>query len=134
MKRLTIIPTLILIGIMLACLPTKAEIYSPLNSSQTENIPLTSEHTSADPDSPRAPMLIPISCYFDVVSGNLSFVFAFPMGDVTITLTEASAGVVSTGDYSSSSSFISVPVPGSGTYTISLILESGEEYTGQFAY
>ena len=54
------------------------------------------------------------------------------MGDVTITLTEVSAGVVSTDDYSTSTCFVSIPVPGPGTYGISVLLESGTEYIGQF--
>ena len=56
------------------------------------------------------------------------------MGDVTITLTEASNGVVSTDDYSTSTCSVVVPVPTQGSFEISIVLESGTEFVGQFDY
>lgn len=87
-----------------------------------------------DPNSPRTPSVLPLSCSFDSLTGNLHFDFLFPLGDVTITLTEALVGVVSTDDYSTSTCSIIVPVPGQGTYEINILLESGAEYTGYFVY
>lgn len=98
-------------------------------------IPIKIEESQPDPDDPnRAPAIIPVNCCFNYASGILYFSFLFPMNDVTITLTEAVAGVVSTDDYSTSSCFVAVPVPGPGMYDISILLESETEYTGQFVY
>ena len=44
------------------------------------------------------------------------------------------AGVVSADEYSTASCLVSIPVPPSGTYEITLVLESGAEYIGQFNY
>lgn len=126
-------PLLVLVGLTLACFSTKAKTtvscaddYPPVVLQESEQM--------VDPNSPRSPALIPVSCYFNSVAESLYFNFLFPMGDVTITLTEASVGVVSTDDYSTSSCFVAVPVPGYGTYDISILLESGTEYIGQFVY
>lgn len=131
MKKVNLFPVLILIGVLLACLSTKANP-KPLFTEDDPPIVLQERDPTVDPNSPRSPALIPITCYFDSISESLSFYFLFPMGDVTITLTEAYAGVVSEDDYSTSSCFVSVSVPGPGTYSISILLESGTEYTGQF--
>lgn len=133
MKRVYLFPVLIQIGILLACFSTKAEAVS-ISTEDDPPIVLQESEPAVDPNSPRAPVLIPVSCYFNSVTESLFFYFLFPMGDVIITLTEAIAGVVSTDDYSTSSCFVAVPVPGPGTYEISILLESGTEYTGQFVY
>lgn len=134
MKRSLIVPTFILVGIMLACFSTKAGTF--MSPSEEGEIPveLRASGPIVDPNSPRAPMQIPVSCLFDEASESLYFLFLFPMGDVTITLTEASAGVVSTDEYSTASCLVSIPVPASGAYEITLVLESGAEYIGQFNY
>ena len=133
MKRVYLFPVLILIGILLAYFSTKAGAVSvPVEDDPP--IVLQESEPAVDPNSPRAPVLIPVSCCFNSVTESLFFYFLFPMGDVTITLTEAVAGVVSTDDYSTSSCFVAIPVPGPGTYDISVMLESGIEYTGQFVY
>lgn len=133
MKKVNLFPVLVLIGVLLACLSTKAK-QKPLFTEDNPPIILQESEPTVDPDSPRSPALIPITCFFDSVSECLSFYFLFPMGDVTITLTEASVGVVGEDDYSTSSCFVSVSVPAPGTYSISVLLESGTEYTGQFIY
>lgn len=133
MKRVNLFPVLFLIGILLACFPTKAKT-APVSTEDYPPVVLQETEPSVDPNSPRAPALVPISCYFNSTTENLCFTFFFPMGDVTITLTEEYAGVVSAEEYSTSSCFVSVPVPGSGTYSISILLESGTEYIGQFVY
>ena len=118
---------------MLLCHSAKARVTS---MSDGGSFPVVLQETMpiVDPNSPRMPSMLPLSCVFDSILGNLNFIFLFPMGDVTITLTEASAGVVSTDDYSTASCFVAVQVPGPGTYSISVLLESGTEYTGQFVY
>ena len=133
MKKVNLFPVLILIGVLLACLSTKARNV-PVSAEDYPPVVLQETEPSVDPNSPRAPALVPISCYFNSLIENLCFSFLFPMGDVTITLTEAFSGVVSTDDYSTSSCFVEVPIPGPGTYNISVQLEAGTEYTGQFVY
>lgn len=122
---------LVLLGLMLACFSTKAEKVVP---SQDEYvIELCAGNTPIDPNSPRAPGLIPISCYYSEATGNLCFIFDHSLGDVTITVTEVYLGVVSMDDYSTSSLFVSIPVSGPGTFDISILIAMGTEYTGQFA-
>lgn len=133
MKRVNLFPAVILIGFLLACFPTKAKTF-PISAEDDPPVVLQESEPAVDPNSPRSPALIPINCYFSSATESLNFYFFFPMGDVTITLTEAIAGVVSTDDYSTSSCFVAVPVPGPGTYGISIVLESGMEYTGHFVY
>lgn len=133
MKKVNLFPVLILIGVLLACLSTKANP-KPVFTEDDPPIVLQERDPTVDPNSPRSPALIPITCYFDSVSESLSFYFLFAMGDVTITLTEASVGVVSEDDYSTSSCFVSVSVPAPGTYSICVLLESGTEYTGLFVH
>lgn len=125
---------LALIGLSLACISTRAEtkevrgndgVYIPIVLK--EGIPVT------DPNYPRTPILIPFDCYFDCVSSNLCFSFFYPMGNVTITVTEESSGVVSMDEYPTSSLFVAVPISGPGIFEVSILLASGTEYTGQFA-
>lgn len=134
MKRINLFPVLILMGFLLACFPTKAEVPTLSRCGENRDIPIVKKDECYPPTTPRAPVVSPISCSFDSVSEVLSFSFLFPMGDVTITLTEASTGVVSTDEYSTSSCSVVVPVPCQGTYEVSIVLESGTEYVGQFDY
>lgn len=134
MKKTIVTSILVLVGLVLACFSTRAGVRESFNAQGYVAIPLFQEEPPVDPNAPRTPALIPVSCSFDASNGKLNFLFLFPMGDVTITLTEASAGVVSTNDYSTSSCFVAVPVPGPGTFSISVLLDSGTEYTGQFVY
>lgn len=133
MKRINLFLVFILLGVLLACFTTRAKAIS-VYTEYDPPIVLQETEPSVDPNSPRAPLIVPISCFFNSSSECLYFSFLFPMGDVTITLAEASAGIVSAEKYSTSSCFVSVPVPGIGTYSISILLESGTEYVGQFFY
>lgn len=132
MKNRIVSLMLVLIGLVLTCISTRAGVSESFCVQDYVGIPLLQEKPPVDPNAPRSPALIPVSSSFDAQNGNLNFLFLFPMGDVTITLTEVSAGVVSTDDYSTSTCFVSIPVPGPGTYGISVLLESGTEYIGQF--
>lgn len=114
---------------VLACFSTKVEAI-PSNAKDEHPIELWAGNPPFDPNAPRSPL--PVSCYFNDVSENLYFTFLSSIGDVTITLSEANAGVVSCDDYPSSLGQAIVPVPGPGTYEISVLLASGEEYVGQF--
>lgn len=125
---------LVILGLTLACFSTKAESLFSSRNTQDEVIPLIIENTGVDPHSPRAPAHIPIICYLDEFNGHICFSFSYPLGDVTIILTEAIAGVVSADEYSSSSGVVSVSIPEPGVYNISLIIESGAEYIGYFIY
>lgn len=120
-------------GLVLTCFSATAE---NSQSKQTEErvIELLAQTQPFDPNAPRIPALIPVTCTLNIMSGDLHFSFLFPMGDVTITLTEASVGVVSSDEYSTASCLVSIPVPASGAYEITLVLESGAEYIGQFNY
>lgn len=117
---------------MLACFSTKARV----PSLDPDEIPviLTEIVDPFDPNAPRTPVLVPISCSLDSNNDELNFTFLFPMGDVAITLTEATAGVVSSNDYSTSLGLVTIPVPYTGTYDISIVLTSGVEYIGSFVY
>lgn len=135
MVRKNVFPMLVLVGLILACFSTTASEPSQTSSRDPHEIPIrTHDEEILPPGAPRTPAIIPISCSLDDVTGYLHFSFLFPMGDVTITLTEVVAGVVSTDNYSTSSCFVAVPVSGPGTYDISILLESGTEYVGQFGY
>lgn len=134
MKKVNLFPVFILIGVLLACISTKAKSMPVSGEDYYPPVVLQESEPTVDPNSPRAPLIIPISCFFNSSSECLYFSFLFPMGDVTITLSEAFAGIVSAEEYSTSSCFVSVPVPGLGTYSISILLESGTEYVGQFIY
>ena len=133
MKSRLFLSTLILVGMVLACLSTRARTTLCV-STVKDSIPivLKGDETVIDPNYPRSPVLDIITCSFDNTTGNLYFTFFYSLGDVTITLTEAIAGVVSSDEYSSSLGQAIVPVPGPGTYEISVLLASGEEYVGQF--
>lgn len=133
MNRLTLLPAFILVGIMLLS-PAANAVQAPSYDGYYPPVVLQESMPVVDPNSPRTPSVLPLSCSFDSLTGNLHFDFLFPMGDVTITLSEETAGVVSTDEYSSSTCSIVVPVPAYGTYEISILLESGAEYTGYFVY
>ena len=133
MKRLTLLPAFILVGIMLSS-PAANAVQTPSYDGYFPPVVLQESGPIVDPNSPRIPSVLPLSCSFDNLTGNLHFDFLFPMGDVTITLTEAIAGVVSTDEYSTSSCSVVVPVPSQGTYEVSIVLESGTEYEGHFIY
>ena len=127
---------IILIGLSLAGYSSKVSA-SPSMAPCLGNpilVVLEEQHPVTDPNNPRSPSVLPISCVFSDNSETLYFTFLFPMGDVTITLTEDSAGVVSSDEYSTASCLVSIPVPGSGSYEITLVLESGAELSGQFVY
>lgn len=133
MNKQSIIPILVLVGLLLACFSATVNAMGFPSSVKDElTIPIRAGNPPVDPNSPRSPGIIPVSCSFNDVTGYLNFTFLFPMGDVTITLTEASAGVVSTDEYSTSTCSVVIHVPSQGTYEISILLESGMEYTGQF--
>ena len=133
MTKKTMIPILVLVGLVLACFSTAAENSQSLQTEERV-VELCAQTQPFDPNAPRVPALIPITCSLNILSGTLHFTFLFPMGDVTITLTEVSAGVVSSDEYSTASCLVSIPVPASGTYEITLVLESGAEYAGSFVY
>lgn len=132
MKRIVILPAVILISIMLACYSTKASVPSS-DPDGTVIVVITEPDDPFDPDAPRSPSVIPLSCSLDTINGELHFTFLLPMGDVTITLTEAVAGEVSSDDYSTSLGFVTVPVPAQGSYDVSIVVDNtGVEYIGSF--
>lgn len=129
MKSRLLFPALFLVGMVLACFSTKVEAI-PSNAKDEHPIELWAGNPPFDPNAPRSPL--PVSCYFNDVSENLYFTFLSSIGDVTITLSEANAGVVSCDDYPSSLGQVIVPVPMNGTYEINVLLPSGEVYSGTF--
>lgn len=133
MNKRKLIQTLALIGLSLACFSTRAGSLFSFGSAKDEVIPLKIETTAVDPNSPRAPIEIPIYCYYSEGTGCLCFEFDYSMGNVTITVTEESSGVVSMDEYPTSSLFVAVPISGPGIFEVSILLASGTEYTGQFA-
>lgn len=119
-------------GVMLACFSTKASVPSSDPEGET-TVVLQEGNEPVDPDAPRTPSILPLSCSLDSINGVLHFTFLFPMGDVTITLTESVAGEVSSDDYSTSLGFVTVPVPAQGTYDVSIVVDNtGVEYIGSF--
>ena len=127
---------LALMGLSLTCFSTKAGTVKQTTLVQQTGTVIVIAETgpTVDPNSPRTPSVIPCSCVFYEITETLCFSFLYNVGDVTITLSEESAGIVSSNEYSSSTGFVSIPVPGSGSYIISILLESGKEYTGHFVY
>lgn len=131
MKRKTIVTALALLGVMLACPPTIARSEC-FDRADGDVIPVKVSIPSIDPESPRSPIMIPVSVFLDTSAGTLNLYFLFPVGDITITLTEISTGAVSSGSYSTSLCCVSVPVV-LGTYEFSILLDNGVEYVGQFS-
>lgn len=136
MKRRSLFSLLTLVVLIMTCFSTTAGTKKQTVMEQQTGTAVVISETGpiVDPNSPRTPTVIPCSCIFYDTTETLCFTFFFPVGDVTITLTEESAGVVSSSDYSTSSGFVNIPVPGPGNYEICILLESGTEYTGQFVY
>ena len=131
MKKKVVVSALVLVGMMLTYTSTIARSEYD-DRTDGDVIPVKISIPSVDPEAPRAPVLIPVSGLLDTSADILYLYFLYPMGDVTITLTETSTGFVTSDSYSTSLGYVSVPVV-SGTYEFSILLDTGVEYVGFFS-
>lgn len=80
---------------------------------------------------PRIPVIVPITCSYN--DGTLYFTFLEDLGEMQITVTNPSIGVVSVSEYDSAYGNVVVPVSSeSGRYLIEIVTESGEYYYGEY--
>ena len=80
---------------------------------------------------PRIPYEVPIVCTYS--NAALFFTFLENMGEVEITVTHLSMGIVATSEYDSAYGCVVVPASSeSGIYLIEIVTESGEYYYGEY--
>ena len=80
---------------------------------------------------PRTPVVIPITCTYN--DGTLHFTFLENLGEMEITVTHSSMGIVSVSEYDSAYGSVVVPVASeSGSYLIEIVTETGECYYGEY--
>lgn len=80
---------------------------------------------------PRTPVLIPITCTYS--GGTLHFTFLEDLGEMEITVTNPSLGVVSVSEYDSAYGSVAVPASSeNGSYLIEIVTETGEYYYGEY--
>ena len=80
---------------------------------------------------PRIPYEVPITCTYS--NASLFFTFLEDLGEMEITVTNPSIGVVSVSEYDSAyGSVVVAASPDSGTYLIEIVTESGEYYYGEY--
>ena len=120
MKRL-----LFLLTLLLALVPA-----SSFSSTQTPTeIPLLEENPPGD--RPRSSSPIPISAY--VISNTIYITFSNDLGEVDVTVEEASQGIILQTSVDSSELSAILPFGGAaGEYMISFTLQTGVSYCGLF--
>lgn len=80
---------------------------------------------------PKAP--VPISCFIDDESGELNVYFSGNLGNVAITVSELTLGIVASETVDSSLGFTSLLLPIiPGCYEITFVTAGGEIYSGTF--
>ena len=78
---------------------------------------------------PRTP--VSITCTYS--GGTLHFTFLEDLGEMEITVTNPSIGVVSVSEYDSAYGSVAVPASSeSGSYLIEIVTETGEYYYGEY--
>ena len=78
---------------------------------------------------PRTP--VSITCTYN--DGTLHFTFLEDLGEMEITVTNPSIGVVSVSEYDSAYGSVVVPVSSeNGSYLIEIVTETGEYYYGEY--
>lgn len=96
---------------------------------KTVSVELKKGRPTTDDRHPRT--LIPITCVY--VNGVVHFTFLADLGEMEITVTNPSIGVVSVSEYDSAYGSVVVPVSSeSGRYLIEIVTESGEYYYGEY--
>lgn len=118
--------------ILIALLATNIHPICSAVSQDEKNI-VIEKGSSKDPDQvrPRTPVLIPITCIYN--DGTLHFTFLEDLGEMEITVTNPSMGVVSVSEYDSAYGSVAVPASSeSGSYLIEIVTETGEYYYGEY--
>ena len=103
-----------------------------LENSVSKDVKIKKERPK-DPNEvrPRTPVLIPITSIYN--DGTLHFTFLEDLGEMEITVTNPSMGVVSVSEYDSAYGSVAVPVSSeNGSYLIEIVTESGECYYGEY--
>ncbi len=84
-----------------------------------------------DKEHPRSLIGVPIICTYQ--NGFLFFTFLEDLGEMEITVTNPSLGVVSVSEYDSAYGSVAVPASSeSGSYLIEIVTETGEYYYGEY--
>ena len=119
---------LILIALLLANINSAWS----LENSVSKDVKIKKERPK-DPNEvrPRTPVLIPITCIYN--DGTLHFTFLEDLGEMEITVTNPSLGVVSVSEYDSAYGSVAVSASSeSGSYLIEIVTETGEYYYGEY--
>ena len=96
---------------------------------KTVNVELEKGNPTIDDRHPRT--LIPLTCMYQ--EGSLCFTFYEDLGELEITVTNPSIGVVSVSEYDSAYGSVAVPVSSeNGSYLIEIVTETGEYYYGEY--
>lgn len=104
-------------------------IFSATNLDE-KNI-LIEKGSSKDPDKIRPRTPVSITCSYN--EGTLYFTFLEDLGEMEITVTNPSMGVVSVSEYDSAYGSVAVPVSSeNGSYLIEIVTETGEYYYGEY--
>ena len=120
-KGLLILVALLLVGIHSVCNAQTAESKSiKIEKGTSIEIPKIE---------PRTP--VSITCTYN--DGTLHFTFLENLGEMEITVTNPSIGVVSVSEYDSAYGSAAVPVSSeNGSYLIEIVTETGEYYYGEY--
>lgn len=118
--------------ILIALLMANVNFVWSLETSESKDVKIRKE-SPKDPNEvrPRTPVVIPITCIYN--DGTLHFTFLENLGEMEITVTHSSMGIVSVSEYDSAYGSVVVPVASeSGSYLIEIVTESGEYYYGEY--
>lgn len=118
--------------ILIALLLANVNFVWSLETSESKDVKIRKESPKdSDEIRPRTPVVDPITCTYD--DGTLYFIFMEDLGEMEITVTHSSMGIVSVSEYDSAYGSVVVPVSSvSGSYLIEIVTESGECYYGEY--
>ena len=118
--------------ILIALLLANVNSAWSLENSVSKDVKIKKERPK-DPNEvrPRTLVFIPITCIYN--DGTLHFTFLEDLGEMEITVTNPSMGVVSVSEYDSAYGSVAVPASSeSGSYLIEIVTENGECYYGEY--
>lgn len=103
----------------------------PSSPSEDGPVVIRIKNGGIDDGGPRVPALVPIQGI--IVDSRIYLYFSSDLGDVDVTLEEATCGSIMHTVVDASSPYATIPFSGdAGDYTITFTLENGAEYVGSF--
>lgn len=106
-------------------------VWSTMSSGDNNIIINKDTPKDSDKERPRDLLQVPITCMYQ--EGSLCFTFYEDLGELEITVTNQSIGVVSVSEYDSAYGSVAVPVSSeNGSYLIEIVTETGEYYYGEY--